>query len=338
MQIRPVDVHDHAAFRSFYETTRAYALVERPEAPFWSESEAAVRLRRDGVRERTEPFVALDGDQVVGAGFVELPLLDNLDKAYAAFGVVPCRRREGIGTVIAEHAAERARAGGRSWLIVDSHYPLGAGEDHPHRRFAAALGFSLGNAELGRVLDLPVPDDRIEEWIDEAARSHSGYQIHTFVDDVPGHLLQSYLPLVNQLAVDAPTGEIDFEETGDTVETYLRSCAVLREQGRTRYISVATVPRAEGQEAVAHSVLTVPVDGADMPNVYQWATFVAREHRGHALGLAVKARNLRAVQKAHPERTRVHTSNSEMNGPMVAINERLGFRPVEVNAEFQRRL
>ena len=34
----------------------------------------------------------------------------------------------------------------------------------------------------------------------------------------------------------------------------------------------------------------------------------------------------------------VHTSNSDANGPMVAINQRIGFRPVEVNAEFQRKL
>lgn len=338
MRIRTVDVHDEAGLRSFYEATREYTLFERPDAPFWSEREAAVRLRLGDGRERTEPFVAVDGDQVVGAGHIVLPLLDNRDKAYAALGVLPSRRREGIGTALLEHAADRAREAGRSWLIVEAHYPLGAGEDHPYRRFAAAAGLDLANTELHRVLELPVPEDLIQAWVDEAARSHEGYDLETYVNDLPDHLLPSYVPLIRQLAADAPTGDIEFEEAGDTVETYQRGCEVLRAQGRTRYITVATVAGAEGEEAVAHSVLTVPADGADLPNVYQWSTFVARGHRGHALGLAAKARNLRALQRSHPERTRVHTSNSEMNGPMVAINERLGFRPVEVNAELQRRL
>ena len=44
----------------------------------------------------------------------------------------------------------------------------------------------------------------------------------------------------------------------------------------------------------------------------------------------------RAVQAACPERTRVNTQNAELNAPMVAINEKMGFRPVELALEFQR--
>ena len=52
----------------------------------------------------------------------------------------------------------------------------------------------------------------------------------------------------------------------------------------------------------------------------------------------MKASNLRAVQQAHPERTLVSTTNSPANAPMVAINELMGFRPVDVIYEFLRRL
>jgi hypothetical protein len=34
----------------------------------------------------------------------------------------------------------------------------------------------------------------------------------------------------------------------------------------------------------------------------------------------------------------VHSWNAEENGPMVAINDALGFRPVEYVAEMQRKL
>lgn len=198
------------------------------------------------------------------------------------------------------------------------------------------VGTALANWELHRVLELPVPEDTVQGWVDECAPHHEGYRIETHVGGLPDVLLPSYVQLLNQLVLDAPTGDIDFEEEAVTVEAFKERQAKLEEQGRTMYVTVATV--GDGTEAVAHSVIAVPAEGADEPNLYQGATLVGRGHRGHRLGMATKARNLREVQKAHSERTMAHTSNSEVNGPMVAINERMGFRPVELNAEFQRLL
>jgi hypothetical protein len=65
---------------------------------------------------------------------------------------------------------------------------------------------------------------------------------------------------------------------------------------------------------------------------------VHREHRGHRLGLATKAINLRAVQTLRGDLTLVTTQNAETNDYMVAINERMGFRPIEVAAEYVKRL
>ena len=95
--------------------------------------------------------------------------------------------------------------------------------------------------------------------------------------------------------------------------------------GRARYETVALTP---DRQVVAQSTLALSL--GDNPNVYQWGTFVHREHRGHRLGLATKAVNLRAVQAARSDLTLVITQNGETNDYMVAINERMGFRPIEV--------
>ena len=79
------------------------------------------------------------------------------------------------------------------------------------------------------------------------------------------------------------------------------------------------------------------VPAGDPGKVHQWATIVRKEHRGHRLGLAIKARNLRTLQHAHPDRTSIHTTNNETNGPMVDINERIGFKPVELMVGLQRK-
>jgi hypothetical protein len=103
--------------------------------------------------------------------------------------------------------------------------------------------------------------------------------------------------------------------------------------GRVLYQTLALRP---DRQVVAQSTLAVPLEGST--TVYQWGTFVHREHRGHNLGLATKAVNLRAVQSARDDLTLVTTQNAETNGYMVAINERMGFRPIEVAAEFVKHL
>ena len=80
------------------------------------------------------------------------------------------------------------------------------------------------------------------------------------------------------------------------------------------------------------------VPAGDMPKVYQWTTLVRRDHRGRRLGAAVKLQNLLALQERYPERTEIHTTNAETNDAMIGINDRLGFRVVEVCPEFQRLL
>jgi hypothetical protein len=103
--------------------------------------------------------------------------------------------------------------------------------------------------------------------------------------------------------------------------------------GRARYETVALTP---DRQVVAQSTLALSLD--ESTKVYQWGTFVHREHRGHKLGMATKAVNLRAVQAARDDLTLVVTQNGETNDYMVAINERMGFRPTEVAAEFVKHL
>jgi len=105
-------------------------------------------------------------------------------------------------------------------------------------------------------------------------------------------------------------------------------------QGRRR---ISTLAITEAGEVAAYNDLVIPP--GDLPNVWQWGTLVVAEHRGHRLGLAVKARGLQELQRrVGPERTRVVTGNAEQNAHMIAINERLGFRPVEVAPAFLLRI
>jgi hypothetical protein len=62
---------------------------------------------------------------------------------------------------------------------------------------------------------------------------------------------------------------------------------------------------------------------------------VAAEHRGHRLGLLLKVANLDQLRRFLPEVRYLNTWNADVNAHMVAINERLGFRPMEGWSEWQ---
>ena len=191
----------------------------------------------------------------------------------------------------------------------------------------------MANVEVHRVLDLPLDRSILQAMQAEAAPHHEGYEIRTFEDEIPEELLPSYVHLLNQLALDAPTGDIDFEEEAFTPELFRTHLEKLLRQGRHRISTVAIAPNGE---AVAHTDLVVP--RADRPKVYQWGTLVRRDHRGHHLGAAVKLQNLLALQERYPDRTEIHTTNAEDNDAMIGINERLGFRVVEICPEFMLEL
>jgi GNAT superfamily N-acetyltransferase len=331
MEIRPVDVFDDDDFHAFYQALRAGELYERSAMPMWSEHDAQVVFRRGDPAETMTAYVAENAGAVVGAGVFAEIHNSNLDKAFLGIAVPSEHRRRGVGTALEAYFAELAAAHGRTALVVESHIPVGRRDDHPHRLFADARGYTLANVEIKRELRLPVDEALLDRLAAEAAPRHRDYRIETFVNDIPPELVESYCDIQGQLALEAPTGDLEFEAEVVTVEAFEARQAKSRDRGLTMYHTLAL---GVGDEVVAHSVLAVLRD--DHNNVMQWATLVRREHRGHRLGLAAKVQNLRAMQAAHPDRRRVITQNSEQNGPMVSINERLGFVPIELCAEFQR--
>jgi hypothetical protein len=183
-------------------------------------------------------------------------LLDNVDKAAGFVNVDLPDRRRGIGRALFETLEQRAKEDGRSLMMTDTILPFDDREGHAHRRFAEACGYELSDFEVVRHLPLPVPDEQIQAWVDEAAPHHPGYRLETFVGAVPDDLVESLCLLLGQLAVDAPTGLIDFEEEAVTAQRYAEILATTAAMGRARYETVALTP---DRQVVAQSTLAVPL-------------------------------------------------------------------------------
>jgi hypothetical protein len=127
-------------------------------------------------------------------------------------------------------------------------------------------------------------------------------------------------------------GELDIEPEVWTLERVRNSEERLERQGRHQR---RTVARAPDGSLVALTEMLASDEQTEIG--WQGGTLVLPEHRGHRLGMATKIANLHQYVADFPDVRTVHAWNAEMNGPMVAINEALGFRPVEYLAEMQRK-
>ena len=333
MELRPVDIHDDAVMRDFHRVVDRANHVDREDAPRLTCDEFVAAVRAPDSGERADHVAAYDGDTMLGVATAYLFLLDNTDKGWLEVSVHPDHRGRGVGTALLDRVTSVVVAEGRSELIADSKIPFDRLDDHPYKAFAARHGFHQSNIEVVRHLDLPVDDQRLEEWTALAGEKTDGYRIETYAGHFPAEYAESLCVLLGQLGVDAPTGDVDFEEEVMTPERLDERYAMSASMGRETYESVALTP--DGVVA-AQSTLQVPVNGST--DAFQWGTFVHREHRGHRLGLAVKTANLRAVQARHTHLRRVTTQNAETNEYMIWINELLGFRPVEASVEFVKRV
>jgi RimJ/RimL family protein N-acetyltransferase len=211
-----------------------------------------------------------------------------------------------------------SRAHGRSELIseVDEPGPGTAG-----RAFALRHGWTCDLLETRRDLLLPVDERRLAP-LEAAARSASqGYRLVTWRDSTPEELLDDRAVLQRRMTTDAPSGDLPVEEEhwdGERIREYEASHVA---RGRT----VLSAGAVKDGRLVGFTDLQVPL--ADPRHAHQGGTLVLPEHRGHRLGALMKVAVLRELPAAVPGVHRISTYNYESNGPMVAVNEALGFRP-----------
>lgn len=338
-RIARIDAVDPAAesdLRAWHEVMVAGEVHGREEwaAPRdFAEVREALRHASPGVAH--EAWLAWSDGVPCAAAHLEYRLLDNLDRADSLVVVHPAHRRRGVGSSLLEAMVERARELGRSRLGGEAWWPLELpdGRGSEGADFLTRRGFELGVVEVVRVLDLPADPDLLARAEAEVAAASSGYRIESFAGAVPQEWAAGWARLTGSLDVEAPTGSIAVEAWDDGVAG-LRADEELRErQGRSTIGAVALDPAGE---VVAYTEL---VRTRHQPTrAFQYGTLVAPAHRGHRLGLAVKTAALRHLERIDDAARRIWTFNAEVNTPMIEVNERLGYRPVERAGWFERRI
>jgi len=269
-------------------------------------------------------------DTVVAAGELMLPLHDNKELALLDVSVAPGHRRRGIGTLLHEHLTALAREAGRTTLVAETAY-LKDGSD-PGEEFLAGQGFALAQTMLRNDLDLSDLDSTA--LVTQDPGTTPGYVIETSTDDTLDEWLEDRAHLQRRMSTDSPVGDLEFHEEEWDTDRLRAQRETTRQSGRRAFESVAR--HRESGRLVAFTQLQVPT--AEPVLAYQQDTLVLREHRGHGLGAAVKAANLVALRRELPQARTVRSWNAQENGPMIRVNEAMGFRTTAILREWQRRL
>lgn len=291
------------------------------------------------------------GEDVLAQMWVEVPLLDNEHLGYVDLMVRIAHRRQGIGAALVREAESILRAHDRttalSWNIVSAAL-VETDDDRPGTlldpsgtirirtddrdvRFALAHGFSFSQAERHSVQPLPVAEDVLARALAEAEAKAQGYELVQFLGAPSEDLLQGLTHLYEAMATDPPLGAVDWRpEVWD--EERVRRTYSLMTVGRDVYTTL--VRHIATGEIVGYTQLKGPHEKPEV--VYQENTIVLGPHRGHGLGLWLKAANCAWIQRDRPSSRRVHTWNADENDYMLDINTRLGYRRESIAAAWQK--
>lgn len=279
-------------------------------------------------------------DALLGAALLLVPLNENLDQlSDISVEVRADARRSGVGRALSQAIDAVAVGLGRrtlqGWSDAEpTDDPAGLRPTEGDARiardervqFAVAMGYELAQVDWHSVQDLvgqtfPAP------------QPPAGYRIETWQGATPTQQLAACAELQSRMSTDAPLGDFEAEaEVWDAERYRIVEARMLRTMER---ITSLAIHQASG--APAGYTILVRFQGRPAP-VEQWNTLVAREHRGHGLGIALKQANLARLGDWWPDAERIHTWNAAENAAMWSINERLGYRVANLGAGWQKRL
>jgi GNAT superfamily N-acetyltransferase len=338
LEIVEVDPSDPAVFDPFH-VVYVEALRHGPQGEFatvWQADEVRVAMQDPDERTYRAGWLGLVDGRPAATGWIQCSTVDNTDLADVQICCAPAERGHGYGATMLAHVEDQARAMGRQRLVGLVAWPYEAGPEgvgSPDLAWARRHGFEIALVDVQRRLPLPVDRVRLDALAAEAANHHEGYSLRSFTGPVPDDLVEGWAALSATLMTEAPMGDIEREVEALDVDRLRADEAMIQKQGRVKLGTAALAPDGE---LVAYTDLAVTPHESE--RAYQWGTLARPDHRGHRLGMAVKVANVRLLQDTQPQVTTVVTFNADVNAPMVAVNERLGFRPVQWEGEVQKRL
>ncbi len=308
--IRPFRPEDRAAIRT----------IQNQDRPLHQQNTVAEWERRDARMTGEEVFQRLvvpdpQTDQAIA--YLNMEDLGTYPGAMPGVGefdilVAPDYQRQGIGAMLYARvegfAQERALRRMTTWFDIRT-------PDEPALAFLAKRGFAEQERAHPSVLHLATYDASQFAGAIEKAESH-GITILSYADvpDTEANRQKLY-ELARVIERDMPRRDTDPYED-QPYDSWVKMF------GRPEWDPKAMILADWNGEWIGLTQLAFQ----ESTNIGQtWITGVLKDHRGKGIATALKVRVMEAAQaRGCPT---VTTDNHEDNGPMLAINRKMGFVP-----------
>ena len=327
LDIRPINLRDastaeYEALGAFLDQMRLERLPDDPKIPL---AERVADWRSMPPRIQSFGWMTWQDGRVVAyadAGFERGD--ENQHLVWCYIGTLPAHRRQGHARALLERVASVPVQENRRLLISDTSDRAPAGEAMM-RRVGAERGLEMHTNQL-LVSDLP--EGLLRSWIDAAPVDR--FELLEWLGPIPDAHLADFAKLVEVMNT-APKGTLEIEDEKVTPEKIRESEQSEVASGWERRTTVVR-DRESGEFAGFTQTGWQP----NRPMILgQWGTGVQPKFRGHGLGKWIKAAMLERALREHPEVTKVRTGNADSNGPMLAINHAMGFKPFIADVAWQ---
>ena len=248
---------------------------------------------------------------------------DNAHLIMATVEVAPRSRRRGVACALLGAVVEAARGHQRRVLMgaVGGPEPL---ESCPGSAFARALGGAPGREQHANRLRLDTLDRAlVQRWVNEGARRSPDVELVWRRGAFAEEELEPLARLFQVTKAGQPTDTLEVEPFRFTAESVRASERFMEKLGAVPITLLAR--RRADRTLLGYTMLAA--DPGRPRALRQFGTGVDPAERGRGLGKWLKATMLQHVLESFPEREEIRTRNADSNAAMLAINDRLGFRP-----------
>jgi ribosomal protein S18 acetylase RimI-like enzyme len=303
--------------------------VDLPDFPAPTVSAFRANLRHGWEDNAPQTAVLRDAHQrVVGLLEVWLPAWDNRHLGGVEVTVHPEFRRRGLGTQLADAGVQRVKATGRRLLTAFTR------DDEAAAALCRAFDLKQASEAVMRRQDLLAVDwERVDRESANAQAHATDYELLRLDARTPDELMPQVVEMVAAIN-DAPTDDLDVEDEVFSPERIRAFENAMIARGQ-RWRRVAARHKGAGVLA-GHTNVGVINETPDFG--WNGDTSVVRAHRGHRLGLLLKAEMMRWLREEEPQLRWIVTGNAAANKHMIQINELLGYRIMHNEVGWQRAL